>query len=51
MLQPVILGVINLVFTMAALLIIDHVGRRKLMLVGSIGLLRRLVRDFFAVPR
>ncbi len=37
MLQPVILGVINLVFTMAALLIIDHVGRRKLMLIGSIG--------------
>ncbi len=37
MLQPVILGVINLVFTMLALAIIDHFGRRKLMLVGSIG--------------
>jgi sugar porter (SP) family MFS transporter len=31
------LGLINLVFTMAALLIIDNFGRRKLMLVGSIG--------------
>jgi MFS transporter, SP family, xylose:H+ symportor len=37
MLQPVILGVINLIFTMLALMIIDHFGRRKLMLVGSIG--------------
>jgi sugar porter (SP) family MFS transporter len=37
MLQPVILGVINLLFTMFALAIIDHFGRRKLMLVGSIG--------------
>jgi hypothetical protein len=37
MLQPVILGVINLIFTMTALLIIDHVGRRKLMLIGSLG--------------
>jgi sugar porter (SP) family MFS transporter len=37
MLYPVILGVINLVFTMLALAIIDHFGRRKLMLVGSIG--------------
>jgi MFS family permease len=27
----------NLVFTMAALVIIDHFGRRKLMLVGSVG--------------
>ena len=37
MLQPIILGVINLIFTMAALLIIDRVGRRKLMLIGSVG--------------
>ena len=37
MFQPVILGVINLVFTMLALVVIDHFGRRKLMLVGSIG--------------
>ena len=37
MFQPVILSVINLVFTMWALGIIDHFGRRKLMLVGSIG--------------
>lgn len=36
-LQSVVLSVINLVFTMAAMLVIDHFGRRKLMLVGSIG--------------
>jgi len=31
------IGLVNLVFTMAALAIIDHFGRKKLMLVGSIG--------------
>jgi sugar porter (SP) family MFS transporter len=37
MLQTVAVGGTNLVFTMAALAIIDHFGRHKLMLVGSIG--------------
>lgn len=37
LLQTVAVGGINLVFTMLALLIIDHFGRRKLMLVGSVG--------------
>jgi len=37
MIQSVIIGFTNLVFTMAALSVIDHFGRRKLMLVGSIG--------------
>ena len=37
LLQAVAVGGTNLVFTMAAMLIIDHFGRRKLMLVGSIG--------------
>jgi len=37
MFQSVIVGFTNLVFTMAALAVIDHFGRRKLMLVGSIG--------------
>ncbi|MEN6428873.1 MAG: sugar porter family MFS transporter [Phycisphaerales bacterium] len=37
MLQSVIIGFTNLVFTMAALAIIDHFGRKRLMLVGSIG--------------
>ena len=32
-----IVGFTMLVFTMAAMVIIDHFGRRKLMLVGSIG--------------
>ena len=35
--QAVIVGCTNLVFTMAALLVIDRFGRRKLMVVGSIG--------------
>jgi MFS transporter, SP family, xylose:H+ symportor len=37
MAQSVIVGFTNLVFTMAALAVIDHFGRKKLMLVGSIG--------------
>ncbi|MFC1543386.1 sugar porter family MFS transporter [Candidatus Neomarinimicrobiota bacterium] len=37
LLQSVAVGGTNLIFTMAALAIIDHFGRRKLMLVGSIG--------------
>lgn len=35
--QSVIIGFTNLVFTMAALVVIDHFGRKKLMIVGSIG--------------
>jgi sugar porter (SP) family MFS transporter len=37
MLQSVLIGFTNLVFTMLALVIIDHFGRKKLMLVGSVG--------------
>ncbi len=37
LLQSVGVGLINLVFTMLAMLIIDNFGRRKLMLVGSVG--------------
>ena len=37
MLQAVLIGFTNLIFTMAALLIIDHFGRKKLMFVGSVG--------------
>ncbi len=37
LLNSVGLGAVNLVFTMAALAVIDHFGRKKLMLVGSIG--------------
>jgi sugar porter (SP) family MFS transporter len=35
--RSVIVGLTNLIFTMAALAIIDHFGRKRLMLVGSIG--------------
>jgi sugar porter (SP) family MFS transporter len=37
MLQTVAVGGTNLILTMAALVVIDHFGRKKLMLVGSIG--------------
>ncbi len=37
MLQSVIIGLTNLIFTMAALLVIDHFGRKKLMIIGSLG--------------
>ena len=37
LLQSVIVGATNLVFTMLAMAVIDHFGRKKLMLVGSIG--------------
>ena len=37
LLNSVGLGAVNLVFTMAALAVIDHFGRKRLMLVGSLG--------------
>jgi sugar porter (SP) family MFS transporter len=37
LLQPVIMGIVHVVFTLAALLVIDHFGRRRLMIVGSVG--------------
>jgi MFS transporter, SP family, xylose:H+ symportor len=38
-LQSVVIGLVNLITTMAALTVIDRIGRRKLMLIGSIGYL------------
>ena len=37
MLQSVIVGFTMMVFTVVAMIIIDHFGRRRLMMVGSIG--------------
>ena len=37
LLQAVAVGGTNLVFTMLAMAVIDHFGRRKLILIGSIG--------------
>jgi MFS transporter, SP family, xylose:H+ symportor len=37
MLQSVIIGLTLLIFTIIALSVIDHFGRKKLMLIGSIG--------------
>jgi sugar porter (SP) family MFS transporter len=38
-LQSVVVGLVNLISTMVALTVIDRIGRRKLMLVGSVGYL------------
>ena len=48
LLQSVIIGLTNLVFTMAALTVIDHFGRRKLMLVGSFGYILSLSAAAYA---
>jgi sugar porter (SP) family MFS transporter len=42
LLSSVGIGLVNLVFTMLALAFIDRVGRRKLMLIGSYGLILTL---------
>ncbi len=46
--QSVIIGFTNLVFTMAALAVIDHFGRRRLMLAGSIGYILSLSAAAYA---
>ena len=48
LLQSVIIGFTNLVFTMAAMTVIDHFGRRRLMLVGSIGYILSLTAAAYA---
>ena len=48
LLQAVAVGGTNLVFTMGALLVIDHFGRRKLMIAGSIGYIVSLAATAFA---
>jgi sugar porter (SP) family MFS transporter len=51
LLQSVIVGGTNLVFTMAAMAVIDHFGRRRLMLVGSIGYILSLATTAWAFYR
>jgi sugar porter (SP) family MFS transporter len=48
LLQSVIIGFTNLVFTMAALTVIDHFGRRRLMFVGSVGYILSLSAAAYA---
>lgn len=38
LLQPILIGLTNGLFTMLGLMIIDRVGRKKLLIVGSIGM-------------
>ena len=42
LMQSVLIGVTNLTFTMIAMIIIDKVGRRKLLLTGSVGMILSL---------
>jgi sugar porter (SP) family MFS transporter len=37
--QSLLLGVVNFVFTMLAISVIDKIGRRKMMFIGSVGLI------------
>ena len=48
LLQSVIVGFTMLVFTMVAMVIIDHFGRRKLMIIGSIGYILGLTGAAYA---
>jgi len=36
--QTVLIGVTNLIFTLLAMRVIDHIGRRKMLLIGSLGM-------------
>lgn len=38
LLQTIIVGIVNLIFTVVAILTVDKVGRRPLLIVGSIGM-------------
>jgi len=38
LMQSILIGLTNLIFTMIAMAIIDKVGRRKLLLIGSVGM-------------
>jgi MFS transporter, SP family, xylose:H+ symportor len=49
--QSVIIGVTNLVFTLLAMTVIDRVGRRRLLLVGSVGLAACLFAAAWAFER
>ncbi|MBL8136237.1 MAG: sugar porter family MFS transporter [Acidobacteria bacterium] len=49
--QSVIIGVTNLVFTLLAMTVIDRIGRRRLLLVGSVGLAACLFAAAWAFER
>jgi len=51
LLQSVIVGGTNLIFTMAAMAVIDRFGRRNLMIVGSIGYILSLASTAWAFYR
>lgn len=51
LLQSVLVGGTNLVFTMAAMAVIDRFGRRNLMIVGSIGYIASLSATAWAFYR
>ena len=38
MMQSIVIGLTNLTFTMIGMILIDQVGRKKLLYIGSIGM-------------
>lgn len=49
--QSVVIGVTNLVFTVLAMTVIDRVGRKRLLLIGSVGLAVCLFAAAYAFER
>jgi sugar porter (SP) family MFS transporter len=49
--QSVIIGLTNLVFTVLAMLVIDRFGRRRLLLIGSLGLAACLASTAYGFAR
>jgi sugar porter (SP) family MFS transporter len=49
--QSVVIGVTNLVFTVLAMTVIDRVGRKRLLLIGSVGLAGCLLVAAYAFER
>ncbi|MBS1916024.1 MAG: sugar porter family MFS transporter [Bacteroidetes bacterium] len=48
-LQPIYLGAANLVFTLLAMSVIDKFGRKKLLLIGSVGMIIFLALTGFSI--
>ncbi|MFV0346482.1 MAG: D-xylose transporter XylE [Bacteroidales bacterium] len=38
MLQTVVMGIVNVIFTVIAIMTVDNIGRKKLLMIGSIGM-------------
>lgn len=43
MLQTVVMGIVNIVFTLVAIFTVDRIGRKPLLIIGSIGMMTGMV--------